>query len=101
MVTENNKKINKFGWHTDALCDEYKNFISQLLLALTKFFSQNWDKNKVYFHLTDEPSKKRIVHYGELYKFVKPLLDGFKHMDALSEYELYEKGFIDVPVVVT
>lgn len=101
VVTENNKKIKKFGWHTDALCDEYKDFIKQLLSALTKFFSQNWDKNKVYFHLTDEPSKNHIEHYGKLYKFVKPLLGEFKHMDALSEYELYKKGFVDVPVAVT
>lgn len=101
VVTENNKKIKKFGWHTDALSDEYKNFIRQLLLALTNFFSQKWDKNKVYFHLSDEPSKKHIEHYSELYRFVKPLLGEFKHMDALSEYELYEKGFVDVPVVVT
>ena len=101
VVTENNKKINKFGWHTDALCDEYKNFLSQLLLALTKFFSQNWDKDKVYFHLTDEPSQNNIEHYGELYKFVKPLIGEFKQMDALSEYELYKKGFVDVPVAVT
>ena len=101
VITENNKKIKKFGWHTDALDTEYKEFIRQLLSALTKFFSQNWDKNKVYFHITDEPSEKHIEHYGKLYNFVKPLIGDFKHLDALSSYELYKKGFVDVPVAVT
>ncbi len=101
VVTENGKEFSKFGWHTDALCDEYKNFIVQLIPALTKFFEENWDKDKVYFHITDEPSKNHIDHYSELYRLVKPLLGDFKQMDALSDYELYKKGFVDVPVVIT
>ncbi len=101
VVTENGQTIKKFGWQTDALCDEYKNFISQFVPALTAFFAANWDKDKVYFHLTDEPSREHIEHYGELYRFVKPLLGDFKQMDALSDYELYAKGYVDVPVVLT
>jgi hypothetical protein len=91
----------KFGWETDALSPEYKDFLSQFLPALTDYLRANWDNSKVYFHISDEPHAKHIDHYGELYHFVKPLLGEFKQMDAISSYEMFKKGFIETPVVVT
>lgn len=100
-VLENGNVFNKFGWHTDALGDEYKEFIKQFVPALAQYFEKNWEKDKVYFHLTDEPSDMNLEHYGKLYKLVKPFIPGFKHMDAMSHYAFCENGFVDVPVVVT
>lgn len=91
----------KFGWETDALSPEYKDFLSQFLPALTDYLRANWDNSKVYFHISDEPHAKHIDHYGELYHFVKPLLGAFKQMDAMSNYEMYKKGFIETPVVAS
>lgn len=91
----------KFGWETDALSPEYKDFLSQFLPALTDYLRANWDASKVYFHISDEPHAKHIDHYGELFHFVKPLLGEFKQMDAISSYEMFKKGFIETPVVVT
>ena len=101
IVEENGKKISKFGWHTDALSNEYKEFLAQFIPALTNFFEKNMEKENVYFHLTDEPSEEHIEHYGKLYEFVKPFLNGFRQMDALSEYSFYEKGVVETPVVIT
>lgn len=98
VVFENGEKIKKFGWYTDSLGDEYKEFLSQMLPALTEFLKKNWESKKIYFHISDEPSEKHIERYGKLYGFVKPFLKDFNIMDALSEYEIYEKGYTDVPV---
>lgn len=100
-VLEDGKLIKKFGWHTDSMSDEYKDFIVQLIPALKEVLNANWDKNKVYFHISDEPSEKHIEFYGEIYRFFKPLIDDYAQMDAMSDYELYEKGFIETPVVAT
>lgn len=101
IVKQNGKNIKKFGWQTDALSQEYKDFLSQLLPALKEVLLKNWDADKIYFHLSDEPNSDHINHYGEIYNFVKPFLKEFNLMDAISEYELYSKGFIDTPVVAT
>ncbi len=100
VVEENGQEIVKFGWHTEALGDEYREFLSQMLPALTKFLEENWEKEKVYFRVTDEPTEEQIDHYGALRQLVAPLIKGFKHMDALADYALYERGFVDVPVVI-
>lgn len=100
-VLENGEKIKKFGWHTDALSDEYKEFLTQFIPELKAFMEQNWDIKKVYFHISDEPHADHIEHYGEIYKFVKPLFGEIQQMDAVSDYNLYAKGYIDVPVVVS
>ena len=81
--------------------EDYKNFLTQFIPALKEVLSENWDKDKVYFHISDEPSEAHIEHYGKLYNFVKPLLGDFKQMDAISDYDIYEKKFIDTPVVCT
>ncbi len=101
VVKQNGKSVKKFGWKTDALSDEYKDFLTQLLPQLKQILSQYWDKDKVYFHISDEPQQKHIERYGKIYKFLKPLLGEFKLMDAISDLELYNKGFIDTPVVAT
>ncbi len=101
VVKQNGKSVKKFGWKTASLGEEYKDFLTQLLPPLSKVLSQYWDKEKVYFHISDEPQQKHIAHYSEIYKFLKPLLCDFKLMDAISDLELYNKGFIDTPVVAT
>lgn len=101
IVRENDAEVKKFGWQTDSASDEYKDFLSQLLPALTGYLKEHWDCGKVYFHISDEPHIDHIGHYGELYRFVAPYLTGFKLMDALSDYEIYEKGYVDTPVSTT
>ncbi len=101
VVKENGKNLKKFGWKTDAESYEYKEFLSQFLPELVSFLKQNWEKDNIYFHISDEPRLKHIEHYGNLYKFVKPMLKGVNLMDALSNIELYNRGFVDVPVVST
>lgn len=97
-VAENGKRIKKFGWHTPSESEEYKDFLAQFLPELTAVIGENWDSSKVYFHLSDEPPADRIESYGEIYKFIKPYILNFNLMDAMSDYEIYKKGYIDTPV---
>lgn len=101
MVSTSDGEIKKFGWETDSLGEEYKTFIRELLPPLKEFLIQNWDKDKVYFHLSDEPNEKHIEYYGEIFRFLKPLLGDFKQMDAISDFDIYSKGYIETPVVAT
>ena len=101
VVNENGQAVKKFGWQTDALSEEYKDFLQQMIPALKTFLAEHWNTEKVYFHISDEPNGDHIEHYSKLYAFVKPLLGEFKQMDAISHYEYYEQGGIETPVVAT
>lgn len=100
-VFENGEKIKKFGWHTDSLSDEYKDFLVQFIPELKRFMAENWDIKKVYFHISDEPNEKHIERFKEIYNFVKPLFGEVLQMDALSDYRFYSEGCTDIPVVAT
>ena len=100
-VLEDGILTKKFGWHTDSLGDEYRQFLSQFLPALTAHLKKNWDSQKIYFHISDEPSEKHLERYGKLYQMIKPYLQGFMTMDALSNIDFYKSGCVDVPVVAT
>ena len=101
IVSTSEGNVKKFGWETDSLGDEYKTFLTELLPPLKEFLAKNWNPEKVYFHLSDEPNEKHIEHYGEIFKFLKPLLGDFKQLDAISDYDIYSKGYIETPVVAT
>ena len=102
IVKENGKNIKKFGWNTPALGKEYKEFISSFLPALVSFLKDNrYYEDKCYFHISDEPNEKSLQHYLEIKRFIKPLLGEYKTMDALSDFEFYKTGAVDVPVVAT
>lgn len=101
LVSENGKTVKKFGWHTDSLGDEYKEFISAFIPALKGFLKGKWDEEKIYFHISDEPHDTHIERYSKISEFLKPLLGNMKQMDAMSHYELVEKGLVGTPVVAT
>lgn len=98
VVKENGEEIKKFGWHTESTSDEYKEFLSQFLPAVTEYFKEHWDSKKVYFHISDEPTEAHLERYAELHKFVKPYLEEFNLMDAMSHFEFYKHGLVDTPV---
>ena len=91
-----------FGWENDALGDDYANFLTQFLPALTKELTKlGYDKTNCFFHLSDEPNAKHLERYCALKNSVKPLIGEFLIIDALSNYEFYEKNIVDLPVVCT
>ncbi|MEG0292886.1 DUF4091 domain-containing protein [Enterococcus sp.] len=95
------EKTNRFGWKTDAIGDEYLDFLSQFLPQLLKWISKNGWEKFVYFHISDEPSKDDLEHYRTINSFLKKHLGDNLIMDALSDYDFYEEISLDIPVVAT
>jgi len=88
-----------FGWETDVREREYPEFLDAFLPELTKHLTKLGIADKCFFHVSDEPDKTML----EDYKYAKSLVDkhlkGFRIMDALSNFEFYETGAVDLPVV--
>ena len=91
-----------FGWETDACSEEYRNFLGQFVPALLQFcFSMGLSREQLYFHVSDEPKRAQIDSYRAAEEILAPLLDGCKHMDALSDFDFYQEKLVEVPVVST
>ncbi|MEG2396467.1 MAG: DUF4091 domain-containing protein [Oscillospiraceae bacterium] len=95
-VDGNEKQI--FGWKTRANGRKYKAFLSQFASELVKYIDNKGIRNKCFFHVSDEPSKSLIGSYKKASKIIHENFKDFKIIDALSDFEIYEKGLIETPV---
>lgn len=93
------KKI--FGWETAAQSDEYVSFLRQFLKEFTSHLEKRGDKDRTYFHLSDEPNEKHIEQYKTNKQNIMDLLQGWKHIEALSHVEYYKEGLVEIPVPIT
>lgn len=98
MVNEGGKRWQKFGWHTPAQSEEYRDFLQALLPSLTAYLRAYWEAERIYFHVSDEPTREQLPGYQAAAGLVKPYLRGFKMIDALSDYEFYRSGAVEIPV---
>ncbi|MEZ0537707.1 DUF4091 domain-containing protein [Caldicellulosiruptoraceae bacterium PP1] len=99
IIAEVNGKEEKiFGWETDANSNEYSQFLGQFLDELSKFIYAHNLENSVYFHISDEPGLYNINEYENARKLIN---SRFPIIEALSDYEFYKKGLVDIPVVST
>lgn len=87
-----------FGWDTDAAGEDYRAFLGQLLPELTTFIRAQGVEKQVYFHVSDEPKMDHLESYRQAGAILKEHLSGFTFLDALSHYEFYKLGLVDVPV---
>lgn len=92
-----------FGWETDALGDpRYSEFLKLLVPTIINTFeSCGISRNKLHFHVSDEPNIKDIEAYKKAQNILAPLIEGCKHIDALSALEYYTEGLVKTPVVAT
>lgn len=90
-------RIRKFGWDTPADGAEYQGFLSQLMPELLPVLRESG--KKCYFSLSDEPTVENdFEHYAKLVKFVRPLLEEFETVEAMSHLEFYNAGLVRHPV---
>lgn len=90
------KKI--FGWETDALSAEYKEFLDAFLPNLIAFLEEEGIMENTYFHVSDEPHAPDEQQYRAVKKLMLEHLDDSKLQDALSDYSFYEKGIVSRPI---
>ena len=90
-----------FGWHTRADRDLYKDFLASFLHALQQFLQEkNWE-HLCHFHISDEPNSSNIHHYETAKNIIRNAGLQAPIFDALSEFDFYQRGLVEVPVAST
>ncbi len=88
-----------FGWETDSTGKEYTEFLTCLAPELTKVLEENGVADCTYFHVSDEPGESDLEIYAKASALIHNLFGKrFKVLDALSEFDFYEKGYVSTPV---
>lgn len=80
-----------FGWETEALGKAYTEFLEGYLTELKKVLEDLGIAKNTIFHISDEPNLEQLPFYTKAAAYVKPLLEGYKVVDALSDIEIYRK----------
>ena len=99
IVDTDGRKL--FGWETASDSPEYRAFLTAYLPALTAHLKARGLGGRFFYHLSDEPQEAHLDTYEAHYRFVKPLIGDVETIDALSHYEFYERGVVDLPVCIT
>ncbi|GGE02717.1 glycoside hydrolase domain-containing protein [Paenibacillus nasutitermitis] len=92
IATEEGECKRIFGWETDAAGDDYKNFIAHFLPDLVRFIEENELEKRCYFHISDEPHLEHLVSYQHASHTVRRHINNFPIIDALSNFEFFERG---------
>lgn len=90
-----------FGWETEAAGEEYSTFLHTFLPELIKVIEELEIKDVTVFHVSDEPSEEQVESYAKAKNVVADILKDFTIIDALSDYDFFEKGFIKQPIPAT
>lgn len=87
-----------FGWETKGDSAEYIGFLRSFLPKLIEVLKKEGVADQTFFHISDEPSAEQIESYAKARAGIADLLEGFRIMDAASEYQFYKDGIIDNPI---
>lgn len=98
VVTENGVPMKKFGWHTDALGEDYSTFLKAYLTALVAHLRELGMLERTYFHISDEPERQHIEAYRAAKALVRPYLGGRPIIDACSTFDFYRDGIMETAI---
>ena len=87
-----------FGWETDSLSPEYKNFLRAFLTAFLAKMKELGADKQCFFHISDEPGTAHLDAYRNAKAQIEDILEGYPIMDALSNFEFYQTGAVDHPI---
>ena len=90
-----------FGWETQALDPEYRRFLRELIPAFLSHMKARGDDRRCIFHILDEPDLPNLEQFRAAKAMVADLLEGYRIVDALSDFEFYQLGILAHPVPVT
>ena len=90
------KKI--FGWETDATSPEYVGFLRTFIPAFLEHMKKSGNDKRCFFHISDEPQMDHIESYRAAKSSIEDLLEGYVIMDALSDYDFWKLGIVDLPI---
>ena len=90
-----------FGWDTPAAGEEYTRFLNAFIPALRRELREAGVEDRCWFHISDEPAKDQIESYASAVRSVRGMLEGCRCLDALSDFEFYQQGYVESPVCGT
>lgn len=99
VATFDGETKNIFGWDTDSKSPEYAKFLKSYLSELKLVLQETGVNKNILFHISDEPMAEHITYYHNAKSVVKSELEGYMCGDALSAYEFYADGTVDIPIV--
>lgn len=95
---ENGIEKRIFGWETETHSEEYDSFLSAFSYSLKSFIEENGLHDRVFFHISDEPGGDQLETYMYRASLIKKIFPGYPVIDALSDYEFYKNGAVDIPI---
>lgn len=99
IATADGQQKRIFGWDVPATSPAYREFLRVFIPALRHALEgMGFDRGHVYFHISDEPHAKHLESYQAAKAMVAGLLEGCPVIDALSDYDYYEKGLVQLPI---
>jgi hypothetical protein len=87
-----------FGWKTRANSRKYKEFLTSLSVELKKYLEERNLRDKVLIHVSDEPNSAMLRTYKKASMHIHSLFEGYKIVDALSDYSFYKKKIVSNPI---
>ena len=87
-----------FGFDTDATSEEYRSFIRAYLRAFLSFAEDEGIRDRMVFHISDEPTLEDLEHYRLARNTVSDLLANSPVADAMSHSEFCEEGLVNNPI---
>jgi hypothetical protein len=101
-VRRGDELIRAFGWDTPARDPAYRDLLEQLLPAMCAHLDAQWERERVVFHISDEPDgREGLAGYLAAKAVVADLLAGWRIVDALSDIEFLREGAVAIPVAAT
>lgn len=101
MATVDGEYKRVFGWDTLVEDGAYPAFLAKFLPELVKYLKNKGVAELCRFHVSDEPSMEHFDNYMRAKNCIKPYLEGFKLMDALSKPDFYDTGACENPIPAT
>ena len=98
MATVDGEYKRIFGWDTKATSKKYRSFLKALSDELKKYFEEKGLKDNVFIHVSDEPQFNNCLSYGRVSGYIKKLFEGYKVIDALSDFRFYRFGIVPNPI---
>lgn len=98
MGQKDGKEKRLFGWETRSDSREYTGFLEAFLSSFMEEIDRLGIREQCYFHISDEPGLDQLESYSRAKNLVSGHLKGVRMIDALSDYNFFEKGVIDEPV---
>lgn len=98
MATVDGEYKRIFGWETKATSREYVKFLTEFSIELKKYLEAKNLKDRVMLHVSDEPNASMLLSYSRVSKKIHKLFEGYKIIDALSDYKFYKWKIVTTPI---